>query len=222
MIASQAYDRYILKVEKNSTNDNISTDKQRFIELYNEAQIRFLEYYYDNKNEDDFRYIESLLVLDKSLTESDKKRDMFSFKLPRDYFDYSSAYALGSKGSCTGKKIELPIEVNDINRTYFLNDENTKPSFEYRESLYNIGSGAINVYFTDFKIDSVVLSYYRYPKPLGLNNPDNPESDFDDSFHLDFDEKAINKIISIAASNFDISNGSDRWQLNNMLGKKDL
>ena len=36
MKASEIYDRYILKAEKNSINDNISTDRQRFIEIYNE------------------------------------------------------------------------------------------------------------------------------------------------------------------------------------------
>lgn len=222
MTASEAYDKYIIKVEKNSTNDNISTDRQRFAEIYNEFQIRFVEYIYDSKNEDDFRYIESLLVLNKKLTEYSKHKDFNSFKLPKDYFDYSSAYALGSKGNCKNKKIELPIEINDINRTHYLTDENTKPSFEYRESLYMIGSNSINVFFSDFDINSVMLSYYRYPRQILLENPNNPESNFDDTYTLDFDDKAINRIISAAASGFDINNGSERWQINNLFAKKDL
>lgn len=222
MKTSQVYDRYILKAEKNSTNDYISTDKQRFIELYNEWQTRFLEYIYDLKNEDDFRYIESLLILNHKLQDSKKSKEFYSFELPKNYFDLSSAYALGSKGNCKGKKIDLPIEANNINVNLYLNDENTKPSFEYRESLFTIASGNINVYYTDFGIDSTILSYYRYPKKLRLQDPNNPESDFDDSFDIDFDDKAINRIISATVSGFDLNNNSDRWQLNNNFSKKDL
>ena len=104
----------------------------------------------------------------------------------------------------------------------YLADENTKPSFEYRESFYTIASGNINVYYTDFDIDSTILSYYRYPKKIRLINPENPESDFDDSFDVDFDEKSINKIISATVAGFDMNNNSDRWQMNNIFAKKDL
>lgn len=222
MKASQVYDKYILKSEKNAINDNISTDKQRFVEQYNEWQIRFSEYIYDSKNEDDFRYIQSLLVLNHNIKDSNKYKEFYSFKLPENYFDLSSAYVLGSKGNCNNKKIDLPIEVNDINKDFHLSDEFTKPSFEYRESIFTIANNNVNVYYTDFTITSLILSYYRYPKKLRLQNPENPESDFDDSFDVDFDDKAINKIISATVSGFDINNNSDRWQINNMFSKKDL
>ena len=107
MKAIEAYDRYILKSEKNSTNDYISTDKMRFAEAYNEWQIRFTEYIYDMKNEDDFRYIESLLVKEHKLINKIKDRESFSFDLPDNYFDLSSVYALGSKGKCKNKKIDF-------------------------------------------------------------------------------------------------------------------
>lgn len=222
MKASELYDRYILKAEKNGVNDNISTDKRRFVENYNEFAIRYTEYVYDLKNEDDFRYIESLLVRDKIIKDFVKGKETFSFKLPDNYFDLSSVYALGSKGSCKNKKIDLPIEARDIEVGLYMMDENTKPSFEYRESFYTIGGGAVNVYYSDFSIDSISLSYYRYPKKIRLQNPDNPESDFDDSFDVDFDEKSINKIISAAVSGFDINNNSERYQIQNHFAKNDL
>lgn len=222
MKPSEVYNRYILKAEKNSLNDGISTDKGRFLEIYNEFQIRFFEYIYDLKNEDDFRYIESLLVKEHKINDSKRSRETYSFELPKNYLDFSSAYALGSKGNCTNKKIDLPKEIKDIEKSIFLIDAYTRPSFEYRESFYTIGSGFINVFYTDFSIDSVFLSYYRYPKKLKLLNPNNPESDFDDSFDVDFDEKSINKIISAAVSGFDINNNSERWQINNILAKKDI
>lgn len=222
MTASEIYDKYILKVEKNSVNDNISTDKQRFAEIYNEYSIRYFDYVRSLKNEEEMRRIEGLLIKDFKINKSKKERDHFSFEIPENYLDLSSVYALGSKGNCTGKKIDLIKEVLDIERNLYLMDENTKPSFEYRESFYTMGSGYINVFVTDFSIDSTILSYYRYPRKITLTDPENPESNFDDTYDLDFDERSINKIISAAVSGFDVNNNSDRWQLNNIFAKKNL
>lgn len=222
MRTSEAYDRYIINAEKNSTTDGLSTDKQRFIELYNQAQIRVLEYFYDKKADDDIRYIAPLLVTDLKLDDFLKKRDFYSFRLPSDYFDLSSAYAIGSKGSCTSKRIDLIREIDDFNRPYFLADEFTSPSFEYRETIFNIGGNNINVFYKDFDVDKVYLTYYRYPKPLRLQNPDNPESDFDDSFELDFDDRVINRIISATVSNFDYNTSNERWQIGQLFAKTPL
>ena len=49
-----------------------------------------------------------------------------------------------------------------------------------------------------------------------------PESDFDDNQEVDFDEKAINRILSATASGFDINNNSERWQIHNIFAKKSL
>lgn len=222
MKASETYDRYIIKSEKNGTNDNISTDKLRFAETYNEWQDRFTEYIYDMKNEDDIRYIQSLLVPNKEIKRLKIERDHVSFKLPENYFDFSSAYALGSKGNCSGERIDLFYEIKDMERNFYLSDDFTSPSFEYREAPYMIGGNSVNVFNSDFSIDLLILSYYRYPKKLRLQNPNNPESDFDDSFDLDFDEKAINRIISAAVGGFEMNNNSEKWALNNNFAKKDL
>lgn len=222
MKASEIYDRYIIGAEKNGVTDNISTDKQRFVELYNQAQIRVLEYYYGQKSDDSLRYIAPLLVLDHRLEDSIKKRDFYSFKLPADYFDISSAYAIGSKGECTSKRIDLIKEIDDFNRPIYLSDEFTSPSFEYRETLYNIGGGDLNVYYKDFDIDKVSLSYYRYPTKIRLQNPDHPESNFDDSFEVDFDERVITRIISAALANFEYNNSDERWQISHAFAKTAL
>jgi len=222
MKISEVYDRYLLKVEKNSTNDNISTDKQRFLELFNMYSISFTEYIYGLKNEESMRYIQNLLVKELNINKGKKEIDHFSFELPKDYLLYSSAFALGSKGECLNRKIDLPLEVLDIEKDLYYNDSNTSPSFEYRESFITIGSNSVNVFYTDFTVNSLILSYYRYPTKHSLTDPNNPESDFDDNQEVDFDEKAINRILSATASGFDINNNSERWQIHNIFAKKSL
>lgn len=222
MKTSDVYNRFILKSEKNGTNDNVSTSKERFVELYNEYQIRYAEFIIGNKNTDTIRYVESILVKDRLLKDPVKNKEYYSFKLPENYLDLSSAYALGSKGKCRNKKINLFIESMKDDKDLYLSDSFTEPSFEFRESLFDLSSGMINIYYTDFELDSASVSYYRYPNKITLINPENPESDFDDTVEIDFDEKAINKIITASVSGFDMNNDSQRWKLNNLFAKKDL
>lgn len=218
MKASEAYEKYIIKSEKNSVNDGLSTDKGRFVLLYNEYQNRFVEYTYEKKNEDDIRYIQKLLVEPKSFKYKHKEKNYYSFELPENYFDFSNVYAKATKNNCVNKSIDL-FEIKDSSRNLILSDEFTSPSFEYRESPFIISDGQIKVFVTDFQVDSMILSYYRYPKQIKLSNPENPESDLDDSFEMDFDDKVIDRIISATVGGFDINNNSERWQLHNMSSK---
>ena len=61
----QVRDRYIIKAEKNGTNDDIATDNLRLALLFNESQNKFLTLQLQNRKVDDIRYIQKLLVLDK-------------------------------------------------------------------------------------------------------------------------------------------------------------
>lgn len=221
MKASEAYEKYLIKSERNSVNDGLSTDKGRFVITYNEYQNRFVEYTYEKKNEDDIRYIQILLKESIPLKYKNKKSDHYTFELPEDYFDFSNVYGKASKGDCSNKKIDL-FEIKDFDRNLILADEFTSPSFEYREAPFILSNNTIKVFTSDFDIDSVTISYYRYPKQLTLVNPENPESDLDDSFELDFDNKVIDRIISASVGGFDINNNSERWQLHNLSSKTEL
>lgn len=212
MTATEAYDKYLIKAEKNSVNDGLSTDKGRFVILYNEHQNRFIENIYERKGTDDIRYIQYLLVESKPIKSSNKKNNYYKFELPVDYFDFSNVYAKASKKDCINKQIDL-YEIKDTSRNYILSDEFTSPSFEYREAPFTFSDNAINVFISDFQVDSIILSYYRYPKQIIQVDPENPESDLDDSFELDFDDKVIDRIISDTVSGFDINNNSERFQI---------
>lgn len=220
MKTSELYNRFLIKSEKNSINDNVSVDRGRFVELYNEHQFRFVEYIYEKKNEDDLRHIQSLLIESLPLTYISKENDSILFKLPNDYFEFSNVYGVGSKGKCSGVKLDL-IEIKDLNRNLILSDEFTSPIFEYREAPFIISNNTVKVFVSDFNVDSIVLSYYRYPKKIKLLTPSNPESEFDNSFDVDFDEKVINRIISSAVSGFNVNNISD-WQVHTAVSKTEF
>jgi len=212
MTTNQAYQNFIIKINENATTDNISCNKGRFVVLYNNVQNKIIESFLDRRFEDDIRYIQKILVDDKKLESSDIHLDHQDFKLPSDYFDFSNAYALGSKDKCFKKKIDL-FEIKDENRNNILADEFSKPSFKYREAPINIASDKIKVYtLNDFKVDELILSYYRYPVQIGLLDEEDPEGDFNDSYP-EFDDKLVNRIISLCASEFYLNSDDQKFQV---------
>lgn len=218
MTVNELYDKFLIKSERNSTSDGVSVDKGRFVSLYNEHQNRFVEYIYEKKNEDDIRYIQSLLV-NQNIRRFDTQNNVSFFLLPSNYLDLSNVSGRASKGNCSGQKIYL-FEIKDFNQNIVLSDEFTKPSFEYRECPYIISDNKVKVFTSsDFKLDSINLSYYRYPNQISLLDSDDPESGFKDNV-IDFDDKVIDRIITLSIGGFDInSNNNERWQLDQLSSK---
>lgn len=210
--AEQVYQKYLLKVEKNSTNDNLSTDHGRFVLLFNESQNKFIEWELDRRGVDDVRYIQNLLITDKKIVKNSKHKSHQSFSLPEDYLDFSNVYAIASSDCCPKEDIYL-FPIKEENKNEILQDEFNKPSFLWREAPYTITTNSINIYIdTDFSIDYIYLSYYRYPVQMELTSPDSPESGLKDVI-LDFDDKSLDRIISIMAGEFDINQENQRFQL---------
>lgn len=212
MLVEEAYINYLSKVEENITNDNIATDKQRFVILFNEMQIKFIEALLDRRGDDDIRYIQRFLVPDKNITLKDINNNRYNFELPKDYLDLSNCYCIATKEKCHNKKIDL-YEVKSENITQVLQDSYNQPSFEWRESIYVVNNDLVSVFTNDFKIDKLLLSYYRYPNRIKQINPENSESPFDETSKIEWDDKATNRILSACAGEFDINEMSPRWQL---------
>lgn len=216
-----AYDKFQVKVNNNSETGKIAVDRGRFVMIFNEAQNKLVEYILDKKSEDDIRYIQKIVVSDHIITESFSKLDYQEFKLPKNYFDFSSAYAEASTSKCKGKKITLH-EFKDDDKTSILDDENNKPLFIARESFLHIASDKVKVYKGDFTIDRLILSYYRYPVQIALKNPEDPESDFDLRLNPEFDDKFVDRIISSASGEFELNTMNQKAQFDKQRAQQKL
>lgn len=211
MILEEVYGRFIIKINKNAQTDNIQCDRGRFVEIYNEEKNKWLEWTLEKRNDDDIRYAQILLVHDKEITSSKTNDDSQEFKLPEDYFDLVSTSAIASSKCCQKQKLDL-YELKGENKNLELQDESSKPSFDYRESLYQLASNYVIVYKNDFTIDNIKLSYYKYPIKIELQNPEDPESGFKEGITLLLDNKVIDRIISMCAASFDLNNDNQKFQ----------
>lgn len=212
MTTTDAYNQFIIKINANAITDGLSCDKGRFITLYNKNEVRLIELYLERKFEDDVRYIQKLLVDDVRLTPSSTHLDHTDFKLPQDFLDNSNLYCIVRKGECKNQKVDcFEIKNDDVN--LILADQTLKPSFKYREAPYHLSSDKIKVYTQkEFDIEKAYFSYYRYPKPLSLVNPEDPESDFT-SQNPELDDKFTSRVIDLCTSEFFLNSSDQRFQI---------
>lgn len=217
-LIKQILDRYDVKAEKNATNDGIATDPLRKCLLFNEAQNKFLTLHLQNRGIDDVRYIQKFLVLDKRIPYSSRTQDKYNFDLPKKYFDLADVRAKAKKDKCQDLISCFEIQTENLNEV--LQDEFQKPSFEWREAPYTVNSDKLSIYTDNFEIPEILLNYYRYPNQIRLVNEFNPESDFDETHPIEWDDKSLDDIISLMVFNLDINESNPRYQLQTLRIKK--
>lgn len=213
MKAEQAYTKLQLKVNESYGNSKMSVDKGRAVLIINESMNKIIEQILDRKQDDEIRYLQKILVKDFELKDKTQTEFTDKFKLPENYFDFSSAYSKASTSNCKGEKIDL-FEIKDDDTNAILSDEFNSPSFEHREAPFTFSEDRIVLFKKDFTHNSVLLSYYRYPKQLKLINEDDPESDFTPDSEIEFDDKLTDRIITMAASEFKLQNNDPTYQVN--------
>lgn len=215
MTPNRIYEKYLTKVEKNSTNDNFSTDKGKFAQLYNELSVRLVKFFLNNRNLDTLKDIQVLLVNDTPI-EPAKSEEIFSlFSLPKDFLSWSFVRGVASKGECKNTPISL-FEIRDEDRADIINNTLFSPSFSYREAPYNFSENFVKVYKEQgMDINKVYLSYYKYPKQIHLQDPENPESDFTQT-EIELPEHIVDRIVSAMVGEFKISNSDPSFEYDKM------
>jgi len=206
----ESYQKYLILAEANGTTDKLSTNKGRFAVKYNIAQNKVVEWLIESNSTDENRYLQTLKEPYETLSQSGTKTDFTSFSIPESYFDFIDLIVFGSNDNCSNQKFRAR-EVKGPNVSNLLIDEYSKPSFKFRETFYTISKDAVQVFKTDFNIESTSMSYYRYPKQVELINPDNPESQFKEE-QLDFDDKLINRIIFATVALHELSSDDPKYQ----------
>lgn len=209
------YLRALQKAEENMTNGGIKLDKARFVQLFNDEQNRLVRYILDKKNEEDIRYIQKLVVYSKELSKkSDKENpDSSLFSIPDDFFAFSNVSGVFSEGECTVTDFNM-WEVKNENPHELLADEFNAPSFDFRETFYTIGEDSIRVYKKGFSVDSVLMTYYRYPKSVDIEGYIKSDNTNSSNIDPELDDKLIGIILNMIEKQFALNESEyGRYQL---------
>ena len=197
------YQKILEKTNKNLNNGSISLDRARAVSLFNEEQNKFVEWTLQKRNTTDIRDIQCLLD-NKDLILKEDSATESSFSLPKNYFDFSNIKIKATSGDCSDYL--LPVEIKSDNSEEVLFDEDNKPSFFYRETPYLFKNNTVLVYKDGFVIDKVILTYYRYPKQFNIEGFQDEEGFNSFNSEPEFDDKIVDRIISMVATSFDINN----------------
>ena len=213
MLIQDVYLKLIEKVNKNDVNENYSMDEARFIQLINEAQNKYVEHLLQKRNEDDIRIIQKLLTKGKQLKKKSIVENHSDFELPDNYFSFVNMQVFANDSKCS-KNTKLQVfEAKNEDIEELLADQFNKPSFKYRESFYTISNSNVNVYFDNFEVKDVLLTYYRYPVQMDIEGYVKSDNTISKNINPEFDDKVVDRIISIAAKDFNINvDNPNRYQ----------
>lgn len=201
MNVQEAYLRFLTKVNRNLSSNNIVASKDRFVLLYNEEQIRHLDYCLDFRNDIGIKDAEVFLVTDSNVQPQAAIDNIVPLNLADDWYEVSSAYAYVKTDECENIRLSL-FEIKNFDQEQLAIDANNAPSIRYREAPYYMGDNNLNVYTKDFTIERGIVTYYRFPRPIDIEG----YIKLDDTASTNIDPEGtdwwVNKVISMCAESF--------------------
>jgi hypothetical protein len=199
MTPLEVYKKFLLRINKNDTNVNVSIPKGEFILLFNEEVQKWLSNKIQvNQTTSLIEDIEELLEVDFELEKLEDKRLFTEFKRPSNFFASVSAYCLATKGSCIDNVL-ITHNFKPKNLNYLITNENEKPSFEYQETLITFSSGKVLIYKTDFDVNTCFLTYYRLPIKLDIEGYINIDGNTSTNVQTDLQDTNIEEVLDMCA-----------------------
>ena len=201
MTIEQAYLSFINSVERNMTNDGFSADKDRFVLIFNSAQIKFMKWIFKKGNTDDRRSIQRFVVNNCRMEKVGTTKNSTNFSIPSDFLHFLNLDAVASNEECGNISMNL-WEAKHENTHELLHDEFNAPSFDYRETFYTIGEDEVKVYTDNFDIQECLITYYRYPKKVDMEGYTKEDGTLSSNVDPEFSDDSIEKILDICAKDF--------------------
>ena len=196
MTSSEAYKEFLLKLNKNDSNTNINVSKGEFVLRYNEIRLFWLaEKLKSKEDSDEIHDLSELLEEDKPLSFIKKGPRAYQFKLPTEFFNYVSSYSLATRKKCSERTLYNWL-VKPRNVNTLLKDENNNPSFDYEETIAIISEDKLKVYYNDFKIDKVFLTYYREPGKIDIEGYIKLDGTYSANINPDISDSLVYEILN--------------------------
>lgn len=167
MTAEELYYELHLLINKNNNNRNINIEKPHFVTLFNREYDKWLYDVLNKKNNDSsINDLQELLVVDLPLNPLQINTNYNIYKLPSNFFNLSEVKISAVKENITKTLFVYNIHPKELN--VYLQDEFSKPSFEWEESICIISENNLIVYKDQFEIEQMFLSYYKNSQTIDL------------------------------------------------------
>lgn len=199
MTIQEAYKRFLLKINKNDTNTEVSISSAEFVIIFNEQSLVWLKEKIKQKaSTDSINDLDQLLVSELELSNFQETKNHVDFDLPEDYFEFVTARAIAEKDNCE-KELDI-INIKPKEKNQWLRDDLNNPSFEWEETISIITNNKIEVYKEDFDINGILLSYYKKPNKIDIEGYIHIDKTPSKTIHPDLSDQNVNEIINRCAS----------------------
>lgn len=167
MRSIEIYKRFLIKINKNDSNDGINILPSHFVLMFNTEVLRWLgEKLKTDGDNVKLSKLKNLLIPDEKLELVKEFEDSIDFKLPKQFYRFVSSYSVAVKEDCVRKIFNFDKKALGI--TAFSADAFSRPSFDYEETPCIVAGGNLKVYFDDFKIRDSYLTYYKAPIQIDI------------------------------------------------------
>lgn len=198
MKSNEIYKRFLLKNNTNDTNEGANFLISHFVLLFNSEGIRWETERLAKGDDDSLNKLDRLLISDLEVPIVKKFSDSVHCQLPDNFFKHVSSYSLSDKGDCKGVKV-FNFEKKALNLTEILADDFNTPQFDFQETPCIIINNQIKIYFSDFLIKKVYISYYKTPTQIDISGytkiDGSISSDVDSELSDDNIEEILNRLV---------------------------
>jgi hypothetical protein len=199
MTSQEIYKRFLLKINKNDSNDGVNILPSHFILLFNTEAVRWLGEKL-RKEGDNIRLdqLDTMLESDVPLTLIKKFDDYSYFQLPEDFYRHASSFSVCDGDECKDVKV-YHFEKKSLGFTATLADDFNRPQFDFEETPIIITKNRMKIYFDDFEIKKVFLSYYRVPTIIDIAGYTKIDGSASTDIDCDLVPDSIDEILNRAA-----------------------
>lgn len=211
MKSTEIYKRFLLKINKNDSNDGINILPSLFVLMFNSEAIRWLSETLDTDGDNiKLDTLDRLLETDVELPLVKDNKDSVDFKLPDTFYRHASSFSIASKGDCKNVKI-YNFEKKSLGFTATLADDFSRPQFDFEETSFLISKNLMRVYTGDFTISKVFATFYKTPNKIDiagyLHLDDTPSTNIDSELTDENVEEIINRVATEVARQFQDGEG---------------
>lgn len=200
MTSITAYTSFLNLANKLNSNDDVNIDSGRFVLLYNKHSHVWLEQKVrKTKSTQKIDEIQQLVKENVALVEVADTGKNIDFKLPDDWFDHIGGYAICTKGSCSGRLLNMDQVKNDSKRLVLF-DENWRPDFDFEWFPITVGEDKLQAFYRDFKITAAFIDYFRYPKDIDIAGYIRPDGTPSTTVDPELDDIYVNEIIDLVVA----------------------
>lgn len=201
MTIQEAYFTFIRKLNRLSTNHRKNLPYPVFVDLFNEAQIKWATgiLRLEEGTDELLENLEPLVTPFKSKPK--KTEDYYFINLPEDYFHFKRSWSQAQQGECNQRLWNNLVESSNLGD--FLKDPLMSPSFEWEETLAVIEGSKFKVYYDAFTISLIELVYYKVPPKVdiaGYESLTGPSKNIDPIFSDRATLGIIDTAVRLAAS----------------------